>query len=99
MHIISQVLLSVGCLWCLGNAQRRFDPIVPPWHDFDNSVRVRTYYGDVNGFSVPWHIDDEYWNPDWEEKPIWFTRRINCFLGIPYAKPPTGFLRFQVRYI
>ena len=60
------------------------------------SVVVRTLYGDVKGFTVPWHTDDLDWDPDWEEHPPWYTRRINCFLGFPYASPPIGNDRFRV---
>ena len=58
------------------------------------SITVRTLYGDVRGFTVPWHTDDLDWEPAWEEHPPWFTRRVNCFLGIPYASPPIGSQRF-----
>ena len=60
------------------------------------SVVVRTVYGDVKGFSVPWHTDDLDWDPAWEEHPPWATRRVNCFLGIPYAQAPLGKYRFDV---
>lgn len=80
------------------DGQQAFSPWRPPWDRWDPSVVVRTYYGDVRGFSIPWHIDDEIWNPEWEEQPPWYVRRINCFLGIPYALPPLGRFRFQVSF-
>ena len=34
------------------------------------SVVVRTYYGDVKGYSIPFHIDDVLvTNPEWDERP------------------------------
>ena len=68
------------------------------YFSFRDNVVVRTYYGDVEGFSIPWHIDDETWDPNEGEYPQWFMRRINCFLGVPYASPPVGRLRFRVRF-
>ena len=61
-----------------------------------SSVIVRTLYGDVRGFNIPWHTDDLTYYPQWQDKPPNVTRRINCFLGIPYAAPPVGDLRFRV---
>ncbi|KAI0239442.1 Neuroligin-4, X-linked [Lamellibrachia satsuma] len=72
--------------------QQRWRPL---WDLFSNAVVVRTYYGDVRGFSVPWDIEDTVWDRKLYEYPPWYMRRINCFLGIPYALPPLGYLRFQ----
>lgn len=54
--------------------ERPFDPPIdvrpdqkPPWHPdvFEDSVVVRTDYGKVRGFSVPWDIWDAEWRWDW----------------------------------
>ena len=75
-------------------------PEIPPWGAyFENSVVVRTYYGDVKGFSVPWHIEDTYDTERTEGGPLWYQRRVNNFLGIPYALPPLGVNRFRVSVI
>jgi len=89
---VSVVLVLLICCH-LVVAQQRWRPL---WELFNNAVVVRTYYGDVRGFSVPWDIEDTVWNRELFEYPPWFMRRINCFLGIPYALPPIGYLRFQV---
>lgn len=78
--------------WYSGNT---WSPWIKPWDNFDRYVFVRTYYGDVKGFSVPMYLEDEYWREDWSEYPKWFMRRVNCFLGVPYALPPVGQLRFR----
>ena len=106
----SAVTVFVLCVIGVGmvGAQQRFEPAYPqdawspwhkPWENFDRYVFTRTYYGDVKGFSVPMYLEDEYWREDWGEYPMWFMRRVNCFLGVPYAEPPTGILRFQVRSV
>ena len=33
------------------------------------SVVARTYYGDVKGYSIPFHIEDEYSSPEFDERP------------------------------
>jgi hypothetical protein len=76
--------------------QQSWNPWDPPWEHFDRYVHARTYYGNVKGFSVPMYLEDEYWREDWGEYPMWFMRRINCFLGVPYALPPVGYFRFRV---
>ncbi|ELU03558.1 hypothetical protein CAPTEDRAFT_225804 [Capitella teleta] len=87
-----------------GNAQQVYEPYNPresripwpfPWESFDRFVHVRTDYGDVKGFSVPMYLEDEYWREDFGEYPMWFMRRVNCFLGVPYALPPVGYFRFR----
>ena len=56
----------------LTNGQQEHDPwrdqtemrYPPLWYNFDNDVVVKTYEGYVQGFSVPWHIEDEiYYDP------------------------------------
>ena len=78
-----------------------------PWIDsplarFDKYVFSKSLgaYGDiVKGFSVPMYYEDTFWDPTWSEYPQWYLRRINCFLGVPYAQPPIGPRRFQVKTI
>ena len=97
-------LLCVIAVGMVGGQQRyeswwpqdAWSPWIKPWENFDRYVFTRTYYGDVKGFSVPMYLEDEYWREEWGEYPKWFMRRVNCFLGVPYALPPTGYLRFQV---
>ena len=83
------VLSACHLIW----SQQRWNPL---WYDFNNAVVVRTYYGDVRGFSVPWDIEDTVWHRELHEYPPWYLRRVNCFLGVPFALPPLGYLRFRV---
>ena len=94
--VILTLLVLTSSLVYVSHAQQVYNIWEPPWAEFDNSVVVRTYYGDVRGFSVPWHVEDEAWNPDWDDQPRWFVQRVNCWLGVPYAEAPVGRLRFQV---
>ncbi|ESN96594.1 hypothetical protein HELRODRAFT_68508 [Helobdella robusta] len=41
------------------------------------------------------YLEDTFWDVNWGEYPQWLLRRINCFLGVPYAEPPIGRYRFQ----
>ena len=94
--VLLSVVVILSFLVTSVSSQQEWDHWEPPWKDFDNAVVVRTYYGDVRGFSVPWHVEDEAWNPEWDEQPRWYVQRVNCFLGFPYAEAPLGRLRFQV---
>jgi len=78
-----------------------WNPWRSPLERFDKYVHVRlTYYGEfVKGFSIPMYLEDTVWDPWWSEYPQWFLRRINCFLGIPYAMAPLGERRFQVNSV
>jgi carboxylesterase type B len=49
----------------------------------DEFIIAGTEYGQVRGVKVISEVDIPYWR----------------FLGIPYAKPPVGELRFQVENI
>lgn len=80
------------------NPRDSWNPWRPPWESFDRFVHVETDHGDVKGFSVPMYLEDEYWREDFGEYPMWFMRRVNCFLGVPYALPPVGYFRFRVRF-
>jgi len=105
--IILGVLLTV----CSLNAQQvypRWKRQVPPnewnpWRSplerFDKFVfaKMNKYGAFVKGFSIPMYLEDTIWDPTWSEYPQWFLRRVNCFLGIPYALAPIGRRRFQVK--
>lgn len=84
--------------WQTWGQWSQWNPWRPQWEYFDPYVHVETQYGFVKGFTVPWTIEDEVWR-EWQERPPWYLRRINCFLGIPYAAPPVGQLRFQVEIV
>jgi len=75
-----------------------WNPWRSPLERFDRFVHTQlNFYGEfVKGFSIPMYLEDTVWDPEWSEYPQWFLRRINCFLGIPYAMAPVGRRRFQV---
>jgi len=75
-----------------------WNPWRSPLERFDKYVHVGlNFYGEfVKGFSVPMYREDTVWDPHQSEYPQWFLRRINCFLGIPYAMAPVGERRFKV---
>ena len=60
------------------------------------SKKMNAYGEYVKGFTVPMYQEDTNWDREWGEYPQWDLRRINCFLGVPYAEPPIGRYRFQV---
>ncbi|CAH1773569.1 unnamed protein product [Owenia fusiformis] len=60
-----------------------------PWWRYNPEVRARTLYGDIAGFSIP---IEERENPTTGEI---YKKRMNLFLGVPYAKPPIDNLRFM----
>ncbi len=52
------------------------------YHRFNENVIVTTKSGKVRGYKTKSPLDYEYFN----------------FIGIPYAKPPIGELRFKVSF-
>jgi len=78
-----------------------WNPWRSPIERFDKFVfskKLNAYGEFVKGFSIPMYYDDTIWDPNWAEYPQWFLRRINCYLGVPYALAPLGPRRFQVGY-
>ncbi|KAL5014368.1 hypothetical protein ScPMuIL_008638 [Solemya velum] len=51
--------------------------------NYDNEVVTHTLYGFVKGYSIPSHYED------------YDKRRINIFLGIPYARRPDQFMEWK----
>jgi hypothetical protein len=54
-------------------------------------VVVNTVYGRLRGFSTDVVVDQQQ-----AREGEHSTQRVNVFLGVPFARPPVGDLRFEV---
>ena len=70
-------------VWCPPGSNRGWDCWDTPWFPYDEIHVILPAYGKVIGRSLMMTTN----------------RYVNLFLGVPYARPPIGHLRFKVNII